>query len=265
VAVSPRYQQIADDLRRRIESCEFTANTPLPTEKDLQEKYQVSRNTIRDAIKLLVQLQLVQTRAGQGTFITEGVIPFVTTLSTDPRTGRDGGEEGATYPALVREQGREATATTPEVQILRCPAKIAARLRIGDDARVVSRHQERYIDGTLWSLQTSYYPLKWVDMGAVELRDPNDISEGAVAYLAAAIGLKQVGHLDFIAARLPNDRERELFNLTHNHSVIEVYRTSFAEDGTPIRVTVTVYPSDRNELAYDYGVVPDGPPEPVQP
>lgn len=265
MAVLPRYQQIADDLRRRIESCEFTANTPLPTEKDLQEKYQVSRNTIREAIKLLVQQQLVQTRAGQGTFITEGIVPFVTTLSADPRTGRDGGEEGATYPALAREQRREATATTPEVQILRCPGKIAARLRIEDDPRVVSRHQQRYIGGALWSLQTSYYPLKWVDMGAVELLDPNDISEGAVAYLATAIGLTQVGHRDWVSARLPEDREQELFGLTHNHTVIEVYRTSFAEDGTPIRVTVTVYPSDRNELVYEYGAVPDGPTEPVRP
>jgi hypothetical protein len=30
--------------------------------------------------------------------------------------------------------------------------------------------------------------------------------------------------------------------LTHNHTVIEVVRTSFTEDETPIRVTITVFP-----------------------
>jgi GntR family transcriptional regulator len=47
--------------------------------------------------------------------------------------------------------------------------------------------------------------------------------------------------------------------------VIEVYRTSFTEDGTPIRVTVTVYPADRNQIVYDIGNVPGDQEEPVKP
>jgi GntR family transcriptional regulator len=263
---SPRYMQIADDLRRRIESREFAADTPLPTEGGLQKEYQASRNTVREAVKLLVQQHLLETRAGQGTFVTREIVPFVTTLSTDPETGLGGGgEEGATYPRLVGEQNREAGAATPEVTVLRCGPQIAERLHITDDPRVVSRHQERYIDGTVWSRQTSYYPLKWVTKGATGLLEPEDIDEGAVDYLATTIGLRQVGYRDLVSARLPNDKERALFNLTHNHTVIEVYRTSFAEDETPIRVTVTVLPSDRNQLVYDIGHVPDQREEPVLP
>jgi GntR family transcriptional regulator len=264
VPQSPRYLQIADDLRRRIESPEFAAGTALPAEGSLQREYQASRNTIREAVKLLVQQHLVETRAGQGTFITEEIVPFVSRLSTDPRVGLDGGEEAATYPALVREQGREAAAGTPEVQVLRCPEQIAARLHIEDGARVVSRRQARWIDGVIWSLQTSYYPLKWVTMGASGLLEPENIDEGAVDHLARTIGLKQVGYRDLIWARLPNDRERALFNLTHNHRVLEVCRTSFSEDETPIRVTVTVLPADRNQLVCDFGAVPVRREEPVR-
>jgi GntR family transcriptional regulator len=256
VPQSPRYLQIADDVRRRIESGEFAADTPLPTESGLQLEYQASRNTIREAIKLLVQQHLVQTKAGRGTFITDEIVRFVTVLSTDPRIGHDGGEEAATYPALVCEQGRKAAARTLEVQVLRCPEQIAERLQIECDALVVSRQQERCIDSVVWSLQTSYYPQKWVALGAGGLLEPADIGDGTVNYLAEAIGLKQVGYQDLLSARLPNDKERTLFNLSHHHTVLEVCRTSFAEDGTPIRVTVTVFPSDRNQLAYDYGAVP---------
>jgi len=46
--------------------------------------------------------------------------------------------------------------------------------------------------------------------------------------------------------------------------VIEVYRTSFAEDGAPIRVTVTVYPADRNQIVYDIGNVPEHQENPVK-
>jgi GntR family transcriptional regulator len=260
-----RYQQIAEDLRRRIESREFTTDISLPSEVELQDQYRVSRNTVREAVKLLVKQHLLETRAGQGTFITKEIVPFVTTLSTDPKTGIGGGGEGANYPALIREQGREADAGIPNVTVLTCPPPVAARLGIEADADVVSRHQERYIDGTIWSVQTSYYPMRWVDQGATGLLKPKDIPEGAVQYIAEVLGLKQVGYRDLISARLPDDREQSLFNLTHNHTVIEVCRTSFAEDATPIRVTVTVFPADRNQIAYGIGVVPDHFEEPVQP
>ena len=261
-----RYQQIVEDLRRRIESREFTTDTSLPTEVELQDQYRVSRNTVREAIKLLVQQRLLETRAGQGTFITKEIVPFVTTLSTDPKTGiwRVAGK--ANYPTLVASnKAGKPIAGIPKVAVGTRPPQVAARLGIDADAHVVSRHQERYIDGTLWSLQTSYYPMSLGRPRRDGLLKPKDIGEGAVQYLAEVLGLKQVGYRDLISARLPDDREQSLFSLTHNHTVIEVYRTSFAEDATPIRVTVTVFPADRNQIAYGIGVVPDHFEEPVQP
>jgi GntR family transcriptional regulator len=151
--------------------------------------------------------------------------------------------------------------------VLQCPAQIAVRLKIDVGERVVARRQKRYIDATTWSLQTSYYPFEWVRRGAERLLDPEDIPEGAVEYLAEKIGLRQVGYRDLIFARPTNETEQTLFNLTHNHTVLEVYRTSFAEDdkATPIRVTITVFPADRNQVAYDIGDVPDHEEKPVQP
>jgi GntR family transcriptional regulator len=255
----PRYQQIADNLRRRIESHAFTADVPLPTEGELQTEYEASRNTVREAVKLLVQQHLLETRAGQGTFITKEIVPFVTKLSTPPETGLGtGGEEGATYPTVARKKkSRETGAGKPEVKVVECPPEIAALLGIDETGDVVSRHQERLVDGTLWSLQTSYYPRDWVSRGAVGLLGTKDIPEGAVEHVAKTTGLKQVGYRDTVSARLPNDEEQKLFNLTHNHTVIEVSRTSFAEDETPIRVTVTVFPSDRNQIVYEIGRLPD--------
>jgi GntR family transcriptional regulator len=263
----PRYQEIADELRRQIESGQLPRESQLPTEVELQKRFGVSRNTVRDAVKILVLERLLETRGREGTFVTKAHVPFVTTLSTDPNTGLSGsGEEGSTYPALVRQQDRQnAGAGDPEVKVLDSPPEIATRLSIEEGEFVVSRQQQRFIDDTVWSLQTSYYPMKWVEQGAAGLLVPKDILEGAVEYLAKAVGLKQSSYRDLLWARQPNDRERELFNLTVNHSVIEVYRTSFAQDGTPIRVTVTVYPADRNQMVYDIGDVPQHQENPVKP
>ena len=39
-------------------------------------------------------------------------------------------------------------------------------------------------------------------------------------------------------------------------AVFEASRVGFDQDGQPLRLTVTVYPADRNYLAYDEGQVP---------
>ena len=58
----------------------------LPSEMEFREGYNnASRNTIRDAIKRLTSLGLVETKPGQGTFVTMRIVPFVTELSGDPQ------------------------------------------------------------------------------------------------------------------------------------------------------------------------------------
>src|SRR5438477_7248455 len=98
------YRQIADDLRHKIRDGEIAQGSQLPTELDLQKRYNASRNTVRDAIKWLTTRGLVETRPGQGTFVTEPIIPFLTTLTGDP--GRGGGEEEV-YRAEVEAARRK--------------------------------------------------------------------------------------------------------------------------------------------------------------
>ena len=46
----PMYRQIADDLRQKIESGELGSGRQLPTELELRDQYEASRNTVRDAV-----------------------------------------------------------------------------------------------------------------------------------------------------------------------------------------------------------------------
>src|SRR5215831_13303986 len=108
----PMYRQIADDLRGKIEVGEIAQGAQLPTEIELMEQYDASRNTVRDAIKLLTARDLVETRPGQGTFVVERINPFVTTLTDDPETGQGGGEEGV-YLAEVRAFQRSPENSEP--------------------------------------------------------------------------------------------------------------------------------------------------------
>jgi GntR family transcriptional regulator len=152
----PMYLKIAAEIRKQIDTGVLAGGTQLPTEADLTDQYRASRNTVRDAIKRLTSEGLVETRPGQGTFVTMRIDPFVAVLSGDPQAL--GGAEGATYLSEINKTHRIGRLSVPRVEIQAPPVEVGRRLRIAPSAQVVSRHQMRYVDCIPWSLQTSFIP-----------------------------------------------------------------------------------------------------------
>src|ERR1700685_2251984 len=226
----PRHRQIAEDLRRKMESGELDHGAQLPTELELREQYDASRNTVRDAVKWLITRGLVETRPGQGTFVVEKILPYVTQLTGDAATGRD--DEGPVYIAEVQATLRTPTSTEPRVEIQQALGVIEGELQLDPGSTVVSRHQQRYIDGTPWSLQTSFYPMSLVEQGAIRLIQATDIQEGTVASLRAILGIKHGGYRDKITVRAPDKTETAFFKLPDDGrvAVFEIFRVAFDEN-----------------------------------
>jgi GntR family transcriptional regulator len=262
----PMYRMIADDLRRKIESGELPAELsgPLPTEVELREQYGASRNTVRDAIKWLTTLGLVETRPGQGTFVVEKPTPYVTTLTGNPKATASDYGGGDVYVGEVTASGRTPKSAGLKIEIQQATTVVARSLHLdesaeGESAQVVIRHQERFIDGTPWSLQTTFYPMSLVQKhGATKLLLPTDMPEGALAYLARECGITQVGYRDTISVRPPDETEVWFFRLPADGriSVFEIHRVGFDEKGDRLRLTITVYPADRNRFRVEVGKVP---------
>ena len=253
----PMYQQIAGDLHDQIKRGDLRPGAQLPTELELRETYQASRNTIRDAIKRLISLGLVETRPGQGTFVAQEIDPFVTTLTGSP-DHRLGGDEEIAYLSMVNHNHRTPRMSAPRVEIQIPTENVAARLRIKPGTQVVSRHQQRFIDDVPFSRQTSFYPMEFVTSGkAPRLLMAQDMPEGALRYLEESMDLKQVGYRDWITARTPDQDEQGFFGIPHDATVFEIFRTGFDQSQKPLRVTVTVFPADRNQFLVNVGEVPD--------
>ena len=253
----PIYRRIADQLRSEIESGELGRGSQLPSELQLRERFDASRNTVRDAVKSLIGLGLVETRPGRGTYATRKIDPFVTTLSEEPETGFGGGD-GAALLSQVSENVTDFITTDPRVEIQAATGEISSRLQIDDGTQVVSRHQERRIKGIAWSLQTTFYPMKFVLDGATKLIEAVDIPKGAVRYLEDKFDLKQTSYRDWITVRAPDPHEIDFFELPSDGrvSVFEIFRTAFDQRGTPMRLTVTVFAADRNQFIVNVGKVP---------
>jgi DNA-binding GntR family transcriptional regulator len=67
--VTPPYKQIAADLRGQIERGELSLR--MPSINDVQERYQVARNTARKALQLLKDEGFATIQPGWGTFVAK--------------------------------------------------------------------------------------------------------------------------------------------------------------------------------------------------
>lgn len=83
----PRYKWLAEVIRSTIEHGQFADNEALPSERELAEKYEVSRDTVRKTVKFLEERGIVYSDHGRGTFvapaIVRGMSRFIDSFSQD--------------------------------------------------------------------------------------------------------------------------------------------------------------------------------------
>ncbi len=72
-------QKVADDIKKMIIEKDYRPGDKLPNELEMSRLINVSRSTIREAIKILVSTSILEVRRGKGTFVSE-----TPGLSSDP-------------------------------------------------------------------------------------------------------------------------------------------------------------------------------------
>jgi GntR family transcriptional regulator len=69
LAPVPRYRQIAEIIRQRIERGDLVPNRPIPSEVQIEQEFGVARATARKAVALLREWGLVTTVPGLGSYV----------------------------------------------------------------------------------------------------------------------------------------------------------------------------------------------------
>src|SRR5438093_11059247 len=70
IRASKLYEQIAEQIKQRILRGELRTGDRLPTENELAEQFGASRTGVREAMKILAQQGLIETRTGPGALVT---------------------------------------------------------------------------------------------------------------------------------------------------------------------------------------------------
>ena len=72
------YQEVLKQMLEAVKDGTWTPGEKIPSEMELAEQFEVGRNSIREATKSLAVFGIVDSRPGQGTFISEDALRKIT-------------------------------------------------------------------------------------------------------------------------------------------------------------------------------------------
>ena len=101
VRTSRLYEQIVQQIKESILKGVLKPGDQLPAERELAQRFGVSRTAVREAVKALREKGLVEAYSGRGTFITDGTSQVIR-QSLDLMT-RIGQQEGSVYLSELRQ------------------------------------------------------------------------------------------------------------------------------------------------------------------
>jgi GntR family transcriptional regulator len=139
---APLYLRIAADLEAEIASGVLKADEKIDSERALSERMGVSRMTARQALRHLIGKGLVETRTGQGTFVSSRQIEQrLETLSG--------------FTEEITRQGRQASSVIVASATRRADEPTARALSIPAAGMVHSLTRVRFVDGMPVALETT--------------------------------------------------------------------------------------------------------------
>lgn len=140
----PKYFQLAEQLRRQISTKQWLPNDQLPTEDGLCQQYQVSRGTVRQAIRTLIDEGLIRREQGRGTFVAASQSPSTLfTLTSFDETMRRQNRQPSTHLLTAETVPATADMANRLAVPLHEPLMHIVRLRLADEQPVV--YEERYL------------------------------------------------------------------------------------------------------------------------
>ncbi|GAA3710313.1 GntR family transcriptional regulator [Streptomyces sp. NEAU-PBA10] len=244
-------QEIAEDLRSRIQAGEFSEGSQLPATRKLVEEYYTSPETLRQAVLKLKSWGLVTSRQGKGVFVRviDPIEWHVHSFERGER--RDDPARGVDdWKASIEELGRVPSQDTPVVTVERAPEDIAKWLELKPGSFAVARRRLRRVDGVPFQLADSWFPTE-VAMDSPLMEERDVTMAGGIL---KNIGHPQVRRRHIVRSWLPTDEEIKRLDLDPDatHPVTRHTLIGYGADGKPVRCMVTIAPGDRNVLIYDF-------------
>lgn len=233
----PLWAQLEADLRRRLAAGAFAER--FPTDRELVETYEVSRNTAREAVDRLCSEGLLERRRGLGTFV---------------RTPEFEQPTGALYSLYRSIEAQDVAQTSRVLQLDVCVDHAAARrLGLGEDASLVLLSRLRSAGGVPLALDRVWLP---ADI-ARPLLDADFTRTALYDELAVRCGVTMTDGWERIRPVVPTEAERALLEQPSGEAVFTIERLGRSAD-RDVEWRVSLIRGDRYAFVADWHATVSG-------
>ncbi|MGI8446644.1 MAG: GntR family transcriptional regulator [Streptosporangiaceae bacterium] len=243
----PLSQRIAAELRAAIQSGDLGPGQPLPSERDLIEKYGTSKSTASKVIGLLLAEGLVTTEFGKGTFVRRW--PPLRRVSAAQRHAEHRSSGKPIFDTEASAQGQVPSRQMLAVGRVETPPDAAAWLQTRPGEQVVIRKRLQLLDGQPAVISTSYYPL-WLAAGT-RLESPGALAEGPDV-LIETLGHRFSRGIEIFRVRMPTQEEGRLLQLSPGTPIVLMWDVDYDEQGRALQAAEDIYAGDQHEFAYEW-------------
>lgn len=221
---APKWREISNDLRRRLATGEFDER--FPTDRELVDEYDVSRHTVREAVRTLTEEGLVTRRRGRGSYRT-------------PRSFSQ--PVGAMYSLFqsVEQSGAVQTSVVIRQEALH-DDRVAKALDLPGDSQLFYLERTRLADGQPLALDRVWLPLSVAE----PLMDANFSRTALYAELRTRCGVVPEHGVEQ-SRPVTLDRESALrLGLAPGDPAFEIERRT-TSGGRPLEWRITLVRGDR--------------------
>jgi GntR family transcriptional regulator, trehalose operon transcriptional repressor len=224
-----KYQIIFNNIVDQIKSGEIPPNSLLPSENDLKEQFDTSRETIRKALNLLAQNGYIQKVRGKGSIVIDiNKFDF-------PVSGL------VSFKELADKMDKKPRTIVNELSLIFKPdAYIKQQLQLSGKDQVWKIVRTREIGGKKIILDKDYLAAKYVPSITEEI-----CANSIYAYLENDLNLKISFAKKEIVVEEPTAEDRSFLDLDGFHNIVVIKNYVYLEDASLFQYTESRHRPDK--------------------
>jgi len=218
-----KYEIVVNTLEKEMLEGKYDDTKKLPTEEELMKRLNVSKNTIRKAIDVLVSKGYIYRVQGSGVFLREfSKLGCVDIKEMNGLT--------KTYPSDKLES------KVLKFSLIGADEELASKMKCKINAKVYYVKRLRYLNGEPMDIEESYY-----NKDVVPYLNEEICSKSIYSYIIDDLKLK-VGFADrVISCEKLNEEDAQLLNLQKDDPTLVLNNTVFLSSGVVFDVSLEKY------------------------
>jgi GntR family transcriptional regulator len=230
----PLYYQLKEIIKAEIEKGSFPPGGKIPTERELEKEFKVSRMTVRQAVSCLENEGLVERAHGSGTFVSKPKFQ----LRLNPFFS---------FTEEMRSYGYRTDSRLISLSKTRPTEKVAAKLDLDKDKEVTELKVLKLVEDEPVFLQTSYLPLQY----SVDLFRETTVPPSLYRWLAERYGIEPARASETMETIAINQYEADILKTRVGSPGLLLERITYSFQGDPFEFVKSILKSIRFKIIID--------------